>query len=241
MKKRKQEIWYLWQIPTAVKYIQILRQHTTHRKKHQVLFATTRKSNKKLTHFLKEAFLLMFFFFKSSPTEYLKAFLLLLCSYLLVFSAILCFCTRIYHLKQASRALVNITNMFFFIVVFFSFFILYVFRFENERKSTNCLFVFWFCLLFAPDSNHKELFNTPDRKSWKYTHIHTKRKQTKKTKLQIVTRKATVRWETMLLLLFFLLTHLLKKHSCCAFLLFHTWIILRCTQYCNTLWDLSRA
>lgn len=56
-------IWYLWQIRTAVKYIQILRQHATHKeKKHQVLFATTRKSNKKHTHFLKEAFLLTFFF-----------------------------------------------------------------------------------------------------------------------------------------------------------------------------------
>lgn len=54
--------WYLWQILTAVKYIQILRQHTTHKKKkHQVLFATTRKLNIKHTHFLKEAFVLLFF------------------------------------------------------------------------------------------------------------------------------------------------------------------------------------
>lgn len=35
--------------------------HDTQREKTPSLFATTRKSNKKHTHFLKEAFLLLFF------------------------------------------------------------------------------------------------------------------------------------------------------------------------------------
>lgn len=113
-------VWYLWQIRTAVKYIQILRQHTTHEeKKHQVLFATTRKSNKKHTHFLKEAFLLLFL---NPPLQniwrhFLSSFCVCICKSFLLFYMF--FCTRIYHLKQASQALVNVTDMFSFCRVWF--------------------------------------------------------------------------------------------------------------------------
>lgn len=117
-KERNQVIWYLWQIRTAVKYIQILRQHTTLKeKKHQVLFATTKKLNKKHTHFLKEAFLLLFF--KSSPSRIFKGISYLHFVFVSVrlFRHFICFfCTRIYHLKQASQALVNVTDMFSLLV-----------------------------------------------------------------------------------------------------------------------------
>lgn len=82
-------IWYLWQIRTAVKYIQILRQHTTHKeKKHQVLFATTRKLNKKHTHFLKEAFLLLFFLnppLQNIWRHFLSSFCVCICKSFLLF------------------------------------------------------------------------------------------------------------------------------------------------------------
>jgi len=110
-------IWYLWQIRTAVKYIQILRQHTTHKeKKHQRLFATTRKLNKKHTHFLKEAFLYLFLFFLIGPSRILEGITYL--HFLFVSVSLFCyfkrFCTRICYLKQASQALVNVTDMFSF-------------------------------------------------------------------------------------------------------------------------------
>lgn len=48
--------WHLWQILFRSKYIQILRQHTTRREKHQDIF-TTRKFNKKHIQFLKKQFI----------------------------------------------------------------------------------------------------------------------------------------------------------------------------------------
>lgn len=116
-------IWYLWQIRTAVKYIQILRQRTTHRGKNtKFCFATTRKSNKKHTRFLKKHF---FFFFNPSfhnIWRHLSSFCVCVSKsfrlFWFFFFFLVFFCWRISYLKQASRALVNVTDMFFFLFWF---------------------------------------------------------------------------------------------------------------------------
>lgn len=131
-KKRKQEIWYLWQIRTAVKYIQILRQHTTHRKKHQVLFATTRKSNKKLTHFLKEAFLFMLFFFLNPPQQNIwRHFLFSFCVHICKSSRLFYVLYKNLSFKTGIAGFGECYRYIFFIV----FFVLFVLKFENERKA----------------------------------------------------------------------------------------------------------
>lgn len=204
-------IWYLWQIRTAVKYIQILRQHTTHKeKKHQVFVATTRKSNKKHTHFLKEAFLLLFFLnppLQNIWRHFLSSFCVCICKSFLLFYMF--FCTRIYHLKQASQALVNVTDMFSFRRIWFR-------RIERDEwlkpNFRLCVWFISFCHLFVhifiiiffiyqnvTDINisltprigshgHKK---TPDC----YTKGHSKVKN------------------HVIFFLFFWLKHLLKKHS----------------------------
>lgn len=87
--------------------------HNTQEKKHQVLFATTRKLNKKHTRFLKEAFLFTIFF-KILPSRIFEGI-----SYHFVFVSVSLFCyfpsfffKQESYLKQASQALVNVTDMF---------------------------------------------------------------------------------------------------------------------------------
>lgn len=163
--------------------------------------------------FLKKHF---FYFFLNPPLQniwrqFLSSFCVCICKSFLLFYMF--FCTRIYHLKQASQALVNVTDMSSFCRI------LILKNRTSGIVKTEFILCICLCILicisfchlsahlfiyfFLPKRHrYKYLFNTPDRKPW-----------TQK-KLQIVTRKATVRWKIMyLFFLFFWLKHLLKKHS----------------------------
>lgn len=170
-------IWYLWQIRTAVKYIQILRQHTTHKeKKHQVLFATTRKLNKKHTHFLKEAFLLLFL---NPPLQniwrhFLSSFCVCICKSFLLFYMLflyknLSFKTGITGFGECYRYVFFLPRFDFWRIeqaelLKPNLFVASVFAFWSAFLSVVSLFFFVF---FLPKRHrYKYLFNTPDRKPW---------------------------------------------------------------------------
>lgn len=96
--------------------------------------------------FLKKHF---FYFFLNPPLQniwrhFLSSFCVCICKSFLLFYMF--FCTRIYYLKQASQALVNVTDMFSFCRVWF-------WRIEQaESLEPNFVFAFWcisFCLLFV--------------------------------------------------------------------------------------------
>lgn len=100
--KRNWVIWYLWQIRTAVKYIQILRQHTTQRKTPSFVLQLLENRIKNI-HVFKEAFLFLFLTLPSTSSEGISRRFV----FGFVVSAIFFpFCWSISYLKQASRALV---------------------------------------------------------------------------------------------------------------------------------------
>lgn len=127
-------------------------------------------------------------------------------------------------LKQASQALVSGTDMFFFFVFFLKDRSNWIVN-KFVRISVFLHFIFYY-------QNVKDTKISSISQMGSYGHY----------KLQIVTRKATVRWKRTVCIFSIWLIGLdtvLWVQSCVR-LLFHSWIILRCSELCKTsVWDLS--
>lgn len=122
--------------------------HNTQRGKNTKFCLQLLKNGIKNIHiFLKEAFLLLFFFLNPPLQDiwrhFLSSFCVCICRSFLIFYMF--FCTRIYHLKQASQALVNVTDMFSFLSHF------WFWKVEQAELKSNFFFasVFAFWCLFV--------------------------------------------------------------------------------------------